>query len=62
MKNRRMSTSITIAITIVVAICIALLYITANNSMMSIMKQTAEDNMNISLDSQTKIIKEYVQN
>lgn len=62
MKNRRMSTSLTIAITMVVAICIALLYITANNSMMSIMKQTAEDNMNISLDSQTKIIKEYVQN
>lgn len=57
-----MSTSLTITITMVVTICIALLYMTANNSIMSIMKQSAVNNMNISLDSQTNIIKEYVQN
>lgn len=62
MKNKRMSTSLTFAITMVVIICFVFLYITANNSMMSIMKQSAVDNMNISLDTQTNIIEEYVQN
>lgn len=60
MKNRRMSTTITLTIMIVVTVCMALLYTTANNGMMSIMQKSAVDNMNVSLDAQTNIIELYV--
>lgn len=60
MKNQRMSTTITLAITVVVAVCIALLYAIANNGMLSIMKKSAMDNMEVSLAAQASIIEEYI--
>lgn len=60
MKNLRMSTKLTLTIMLVVTLGISLLYATANNGMMSIMKKSAMDNMNVSLNAQTNIIEEYV--
>lgn len=60
MKNRRMSTTLTVSIAVAVMICVGLLYITANNGMMWIMKKSALDNMEVSLNAQTSIIEEYV--
>ena len=60
MKNLKMSTTITIAITIVVTICMVLLYIIANRSMLSMLKNSELDTMHNSLHAQTSIIEEYV--
>ncbi len=60
MKNQKMSTTITIAITLVVTVCISLLYIIANRSMASMMKTSEMANLHASLDAQTNIIEEYL--
>lgn len=60
MKNRKMSTTITVAITIVVTICIFLLCMVANKSMMAMMKQSEMENLHVSLNAQTKMIQEYL--
>lgn len=60
MKNRRMSTMITIAIFIVVTLCIFLLYLLANQSMTSMMKESAMKKLQSSLDVEASIIKEYI--
>lgn len=60
MKNQKMSTTITLAILLVIIVCISLLYIFANNSMVSMMKQSEMENMRASLNAQTNVIREYV--
>lgn len=60
MKNQKMSTTITLAISLVIIVCISLLYIFANNSMVSMMKQSEMENMRASLNAQTNVIREYV--
>lgn len=60
MKNLKMRTKITLQITIVIVICITMLYAIANQSMTSIMKKSELDNMNASLNAQTNIIKQYI--
>ena len=60
MKNQKMSTTITIAITLVITVCISLLYIIANKSMMAMMKQSEKANLQASLNAQTNIIEEYL--
>lgn len=62
MKNRKLSTIITVTISFVVAICILCLYLVASENMTSAMKQTGVDNMKTSLDSKLKVIEEYVRN
>ena len=62
LKNRKLSTIITAAISIVVAVCIALLFLIANRNMTTAMKDTAMDNMKTSLEAKTKVIEEYVAN
>lgn len=59
MKNQRMSTKITSVITLVVVICIALLYVTASNRMNAMMKQSEIEHMKASLHAQTNLIEEY---
>lgn len=61
-KNRKLSTVITAAISLVSAICITLLFLFANNSMTTAMKTTSIDNMKTSLEAKTKIIEQYVTN
>lgn len=59
-KNMKLSTSITIAITIIVITCIAVLFFTSNGNMTKAMRSTAVDNMITSLEAKTKIIDAYV--
>ncbi len=60
MKNLRMSTVITAIISVVAAVCILLLFVTASRSMMMTMRDTAVDNMQTSLEDKSAIIEEYV--
>lgn len=60
MKNLKMSAVITTIISIVTAVCILLLFLTASRSMMETMRDTAVDNMQTSLEARVAIIEEYV--
>lgn len=62
MKNRKLSTTITITISIVAAVCILGLFLFANGSMTSVMKKNSMDNMKTSLESRQKVIEDYVNN
>lgn len=62
LKNRKLSTIVTLAISVVVATCILLLFLISNNSMMTAMKDAAINNMATSLEAETKMIDEYVTN
>lgn len=60
MKNKKLSTILTIAITIVVTVCILLLYVSAKMNLMRILKASELENMHASLKAQTSVIEEYV--
>lgn len=60
MKNRKMGTMITLGITSVVTLCIFMLYVIANKSMMSMMKGSEMESLHASLDAQAGIIEEYL--
>lgn len=62
MKNKKLSTTITITISIVAAVCILGLFLFANGSMTSVMKNNSMDNMKTSLESRQKVIEDYVNN
>lgn len=62
MKNFKLSTTITITISIVAAVCILGLFLFANGSMTSVMKKNSMDNMKTSLESRQKVIEDYVNN
>ena len=62
MKNKKLSTTITITISIVAAVCILGLFLFANGSMTSVMKKNSMDNMKTSLESSQKVIEDYVNN
>lgn len=62
MKNKKLSTTITITISIVAAVCILGLFLFANGSMTSVMKKNSMDNMKTSLESRQKVIEDYVNN
>lgn len=62
MKNRRMSTAITATIILVNLVCILLLYLVANTTMTTMMKQSEMENLHASLNVQTKMIQEYIRN
>ncbi len=62
MKNRKLSTIITMTISLVVAICITCLFLVASNNMTKAMKETSIDNMKTSLEAKQKVIEEYVSN
>lgn len=59
-KNRKMSTLITVAVAIVAAISIVCLFIVANSNMTTAMKDTAMNNMTTSLSAREKIVEQYV--
>lgn len=60
MKNKKLSTTITITISIVAAVCILGLFLFANGSMTSVMKKNSMDNMKTALESRQKVIEDYV--
>lgn len=60
MKNLKMSTKIAAAITLVIIICISLLYVIAGNRMNAMMEQSEINHMRSSLHAQTNLIKEYI--
>lgn len=61
LKNRKMSFVITGTVSVIVAIGMIILYILANNNLTKAMKQDAFNNMQTSLESQAKIIEQYVE-
>lgn len=59
-KNKKMSTLITISVSLVTAICIVCLFVVANYNMTTAMKETAMNNMKTSLAAREKIVEQYV--
>lgn len=59
-KNRKLRTTLTSVITLVTVVCIALLYVSAQSGMTTLMKKSALENMKASLNAQTTLIEEYV--
>lgn len=59
-KNKKMSTLITISVSLVAAICIACLFVVANFNMTTAMRETAMNNMKTSLAAREKIVEQYV--
>lgn len=60
-KKMKLSTSITIAITIIVITCIGVLFYTSNSNMTKAMRNTAVDNMVTSLEAKGQIIESYIE-
>lgn len=60
MKDKKMSTKITLQISVVIVICITLLYVVASQSMAGMMKKSELENMDALLNAQTNIIKQYI--
>ncbi len=60
MKNRKMRTMLTSVITVLVVICIGLLFLSAQSGMTALMKKSALEHMKFALNAQTTLIEEYV--
>ena len=60
MKNRKMSTVITVTISLVMAACLLLLFLVSNRNMRSSMQESAMDNMSTSLAAKSEIVEQYV--
>lgn len=60
MKNWKLGTKITMGITIIVIICMSLLYVTANKTMNGMMQESELNNMKNTLKAQTSLVNEYV--
>lgn len=60
MKNQKMSTVITAVVSLVAAVCILFLFLTASNNMTVAMRNTAMNNMETSLNARAEVIEQYV--
>lgn len=60
MKNKKMSTVITVTISLVMAACLLLLFLIANRNMRISMQDSAMDNMSTSLGAKAEIVEQYV--
>lgn len=60
MKNWKMRTMLTSVITLLVVICIGLLFLSAQSGMTALMKQSELERMKFALNAQTTLIEEYV--
>lgn len=60
MKNWKLSRKITLGITLIVIICMCLLYATANRTLKGMMQESERNNMKSILDAQSSLIEEYV--
>ena len=60
MKNWKLSKKLTLGITLIVMICMSLLYLTANKSLKGLIKETEHSHKESVLNAQTSLIEEYV--
>ena len=60
MKNRKMSTVITVTISLVLAACLILLFRVTNRNMRTSMQESAMDNMSTSREAKSEIVEQYV--
>ncbi len=60
MKNWKLSRKITLGITLIVIVCMSLLYVTANRTLKGIMQESERNNMKSILVAQSSLIEEYV--
>lgn len=60
MKNWRLSRKLTLGITLIVIICMGLMYATANKTLKGLIKDLEQKHMESVLNSQTSLIEEYV--
>ena len=60
MKNWKLSKKITLGITLILIVCMGLLYITAFSTLTSLMRESERNNMENMLSAQTELIEEYV--
>ncbi len=60
-RNMKLSTGITIAITIIVITCMGVLFYTSNSSITKVLSNNAVDNMITSLEAKTQIIEDYIE-
>lgn len=60
-KNRKLSTSITMLIAIVVMVCIMMLFFVSDSNMTTATKDAARDSMETSLAAKTQIINQYTE-
>ena len=60
MKNLKMRTVLTGVISIIVVICITILYLCAKSGMTALMKKSALENMKLELNAQATLIEEYI--
>lgn len=58
-KDKKMSTVITVSLSIITAICIICLFVVSNQNMTTAMKETAMNNMKTSLEAREKIVEQY---
>ncbi len=61
-KNMKLRTSITIMIAVVSIVCLGCLFIVSDNNMTDVTKQTAENNMDTSIDAKIQTVNEYINN
>lgn len=59
-KNKKMRTTLTLAIAAITVICIGMLFLTTQSGMTRLMKASALDNMKAELKAQTILIEEYI--
>lgn len=60
MKNWKLSKKITLGITLILIVCMGLLYLTALTTLTSLMRESERSNMENMLSAQTGLIEEYV--
>ena len=60
MKNRKMSTVITVTISLVMAACLLLLFLVSNRNMRTSMQESAMENMSTLLAAKSEIVEQYV--
>ncbi len=60
MKNWKLSRKVTLGITLIVIICMSMLYVTSNRILKELIKKSEHSHMKSSLTAQTALIEEYV--
>ena len=58
MKNRKMSTVITVTISLVMAACLLLLFLVSSRNMRTSMQESAMENMSTSLAAKAEIVEQ----
>ncbi len=60
MKNWKLSRKLTLGITLIVILCMSLLYMTANKALKGVIQSSEHNHLKSILAAQTSLIEEYV--